>query len=101
MEDKYFTTEQVANILQVHPFTILKFINQGKLKGIKLGRMYRLKESDVEKFLEERMTQPRKVEKSVEKIEKEQLLPEKKEEKRNLNVKNNNEDHEDGHYYII
>jgi len=56
MDEKFFTTEQVANILQVHPFTILKFIKQGKLKGIKLGRVYRIKESDVEQFIEDRMT---------------------------------------------
>ena len=56
MTEKILTTEQVANILQVHPFTILKFIKQGKLKGMKLGRVYRIKESDVEAFIEERMT---------------------------------------------
>ena len=56
MDEKFFTTEQVANILQVHPFTILKFIKEGKLKGIKLGRVYRIKESDINKFLEDRMT---------------------------------------------
>jgi excisionase family DNA binding protein len=56
MQEKFLTTEQVANILQVHPFTILKFIKQGKLKGIKLGRVYRIKESDVELFIEERTT---------------------------------------------
>ncbi|MBI4235307.1 helix-turn-helix domain-containing protein [Candidatus Peregrinibacteria bacterium] len=56
MEEKFFTTEQVANILQVHPFTILKFIKVGKLKGIKLGRVYRIKQSDVENFLENMTT---------------------------------------------
>lgn len=55
MIEKFFTTEQVANILQVHPFTILKFIKEGKLKGIKLGRVYRIQESDVKHFLEIRM----------------------------------------------
>ena len=56
MIENFFTTEQVANILQVHPFTILKFIKQGKLNGVKLGRVYRIKESDVKNFLEGRMT---------------------------------------------
>lgn len=55
--ENFFTTEQVANILQVHPFTILKFIKQGKLKGIKLGRVYRIKESEVQAFLDGRSTQ--------------------------------------------
>lgn len=56
MIEKFLTTEQVANILQVHPFTILKFLKAGKLRGVKLGRVYRIKESDVHAFLESRMT---------------------------------------------
>jgi excisionase family DNA binding protein len=56
MIEKFLTTEQVANILQVHPFTILKFLKAGKLRGVKLGRVYRIKESDVQEFLESRMT---------------------------------------------
>lgn len=58
MIENFLTTEQVAKILQVHPFTILKFIKQGKLRGVKLGRVYRIKESDVQAFLDGRMTRP-------------------------------------------
>ncbi len=54
MIENFLTTEQVANILQVHPFTILKLLKEGKLKGIKLGRVYRIKESDIQEFLEGR-----------------------------------------------
>lgn len=54
MAEKLLTSEQVSQILQVHPFTVLKYIKEGKLKGIKLGRVWRIRESDVEKFLEER-----------------------------------------------
>lgn len=85
MIERFFTTEQVANILQVHPFTILKFIKEGKLKGIKIGRVYRIKESDVRKFLGEDI--------NVEE-------PEKKPE----NAKNDEPTDESGdpdHYYII
>lgn len=52
MDEKFFTPEQVADILQVHPYTVLKFIRQGKLKAVKLGRVYRIKQSEVENFLE-------------------------------------------------
>ena len=52
--DKLLTSEQVSEILQVHPFTVLKYLKSGKLKGIKLGRVWRIRESDVERFLEER-----------------------------------------------
>lgn len=49
--EKFLTSEQVAQILQVHPFTVLKYLKSGSLNGIKIGRVYRIKESDVEKFL--------------------------------------------------
>ncbi len=53
MEEKILTPEQVAQVLQVHPFTVLKFIKQGKLRASKLGRVYRIRESDVAHFLDE------------------------------------------------
>ena len=100
MDEKFFRTEQVANILQVHPFTILKFIKEGKLKGIKLGRVYRIKESDIKKFLEERMTKNEKKhnpEESKPIIEKEM---EKEKEDDNYRINKDKKD-EDNHYYII
>ena len=67
--DEILTSEQVAQILQIHPFTVLKFIKQGKLKASKLGRVYRIRRSDVERLLdqtgqqseEEPKKQPKKV----------------------------------------
>jgi excisionase family DNA binding protein len=53
MEETILTVDQVAHIIQVHPFTVLKFIKQGRLKAAKLGRVYRIKRSDVDAFLEE------------------------------------------------
>lgn len=54
MADKLLTSEQVAEILQVHPFTVLKYIKNGSLKAIKLGRVWRIRERDIDTFLEER-----------------------------------------------
>jgi len=54
MTDKLLTTQQVSQILQVHPLTVLKYIKAGKLKGIKLGRVWRIREKEVEIFLEDR-----------------------------------------------
>lgn len=56
MQDRILTPDQVASILQIHPLTVLKYIKQGKLKGAKLGRVYRIRESDVEKFLDQSTT---------------------------------------------
>jgi excisionase family DNA binding protein len=77
MTDKLLTTEQVSGILQVHPFTVLKYIKQGKLKGIKLGRVWRIRESDVDKFIEERSAadykkEPQKAKEEAEPVKKEE-----------------------------
>jgi len=89
MIERFFTTEQVANILQVHPFTILKFIKSGKLKGIKIGRVYRIKESDVRRFLGEDV----EAEESKDKDPKGDSKPEKEELP--------DESDDSDHYYII
>lgn len=91
MIERFLTTEQVAGILQVHPFTILKFIKQGKLPGVKLGRVYRIKESDVMQFLEERTTGGRKSPRQEVEI--------KREEPHVDTAKEGNDD--GAHYYII
>jgi len=52
MEETILTVDQVARILQVHPFTVLKFIKQGKLRAARLGRVYRVRRSDVDRFLD-------------------------------------------------
>jgi len=54
--DRLYTTNQVAKLLQIHPLTVLKYINSGKLRAIKLGRVYRVTETSLQKFLEDGMT---------------------------------------------
>jgi excisionase family DNA binding protein len=101
MIEKFFTTEQVANILQVHPFTILKFIKEGKLKGVKLGRMYRIKESDVKIFLEERMTGGPTKKKPQKEEEVKEIDNEETKEHFKIENKDKNSDDDDQHYYVI
>ena len=56
MVDTLYTTEQVAKLLQIHPLTVLKYIKSGRLKAIKLGRIYRVTDPALQKFLEGEMT---------------------------------------------
>ena len=102
MIEKFLTTEQVANILQVHPFTILRLIKSGKLKGVKLGRVYRIKEADVQEFLERSST--KESEKKEKRKEPAKKMPKKEE---NIIYKGSDDDDEDDeetkekHYYLI
>lgn len=45
--EKIYTTEQVAQILQVSVITIRRYIKAKKLKATRIGKDYRIKESDV------------------------------------------------------
>lgn len=56
MDEKIYTTEQVATLLQIHPLTVLKYIKMKKLKAIKLGRVYRIRESALQAFLDQEST---------------------------------------------
>ena len=56
MVERLLTPEQVAEILQLHHLTILKFIRNKKLKSIKLGRVYRVRESELNQFLDRQAT---------------------------------------------
>lgn len=53
MAPTIYTTEQVAELLQIHPLTVLKYIKLGKLKAVKLGRVYRITENFLQEFLEQ------------------------------------------------
>ena len=50
MSNAFFTVDSAATKLDVHPRTILRFINQGKLKAVKVGRQWRIKYSDLQEF---------------------------------------------------
>ena len=55
MEDeKFYTIKEVAELLKVSDGGVRKWLKTGKLKGIKLGRIWRIKKSDLEEFVNER-----------------------------------------------
>ncbi len=58
-EDRLLTTKEVAEKLRVHVKTVLEWINKGELEAIDLGQGYRIKESDLDIFLEHRKKRPR------------------------------------------
>lgn len=50
--DKLLTIEEVAEILRVSTRSVNRYIESGRLKASKIG-WWRIKQSDLDKFLEE------------------------------------------------
>lgn len=89
--EEILTAEQVAQILQVHPFTVLKFIKQGKLKASKLGRVYRIRKSDVDSFLDGQAEEAEKAAKKKEPAKYRTKEPEEIRERRHESKKQKKE----------
>jgi len=47
------TVEQAAEFLQVSPYTVRQWLRSGKMPGRKLGRVYRILDTDLEAFVGE------------------------------------------------
>ena len=56
---KFFTVQELADSLNVHPNTIRNWINSGDLKSYKLGNALRISKEDLEKFLEKNKQEQR------------------------------------------
>ena len=52
MTEKVLTPAQVAERLQVSVFSIQDWLRQGKLKGFKAGKLWRIREADLEEFMQ-------------------------------------------------
>jgi excisionase family DNA binding protein len=48
---KLYTVDEVAAILKVHRNTVIMLINTGELKAAKIGRQYRIKETDLNDYI--------------------------------------------------
>ena len=58
-KDKLLTIEEVAEILRVSERSVNRYIVSGKLRASKIG-WWRIKQSDLDRFLEETSNQVRK-----------------------------------------
>lgn len=46
-----YTVEQTAELLHLSQETVKRLLRSGRLGGIKIGRLWRVRESDLEAFL--------------------------------------------------
>ncbi|MGB7291576.1 MAG: helix-turn-helix domain-containing protein [Thermodesulfobacteriota bacterium] len=49
--NNFYTVEEVASLLKVHPNTVRGWIRQGKLNAIKINTLTRIREADLEIFM--------------------------------------------------
>lgn len=57
MEDKYYSVEQISEMLKIHPKTIQRYIREGKLFASKIGKSWRITGHDLSVFIENSKTQ--------------------------------------------
>jgi len=48
--DNWLTIKDITARLKLHPNTIARYIQEGKLRGVKVGKGYRVRESDLAQF---------------------------------------------------
>jgi len=54
---RYLTVREVAGTLRVSNMTVYRLINAGQLPAVRVGKSFRLREDDVNRYLADRYTQ--------------------------------------------
>jgi len=52
-EGTYYTSQELAKKFKVTYLTVFRWIKSGKLKAFKVGKQYRVKQEDLESFIEQ------------------------------------------------
>jgi excisionase family DNA binding protein len=55
---RFLTVAEVADLLRVSSMTVYRLIKAGELAAVRVGKSYRVREADVDAYLEARYTQP-------------------------------------------
>ena len=48
---RVYTVEEVAEMMKVHPRTVYRMLDQGRLKGFKFGAAWRITQDEVDAIL--------------------------------------------------
>ena len=51
--DNLLDVQELSTRLGFHPDTVREYLREGKIKGMKIGKRWRVKEEDLQKFLDE------------------------------------------------
>lgn len=58
MTEQLWTAAEVAERLRVSTMTIYRLIRSGELPAVRIGRNYRVRQEDLEAYLEAQVVQP-------------------------------------------
>lgn len=56
-KSRFFTVQEVADLLRVSSMTVYRLIKAGDLPAVRIGKSYRVREDDVDAYLQSRFTQ--------------------------------------------
>ncbi len=57
MRARFLTVAEVASLLRVSTMTVYRLIKADELPAVRVGKSYRLREDDVDKYLSDRYTE--------------------------------------------
>ena len=52
--DRFLTVTEVARALRVSNMTVYRLVNSGQIDAVRVGRSYRIRETDLRRYLEQR-----------------------------------------------
>lgn len=52
MFDKFYSVDEIAELIKIHPKTVQRYIREGKLKACKVGKSWRVTGHDLSTFTE-------------------------------------------------
>lgn len=58
MTDKLYTVSELSEMLKLHPKTIVRFINEGKISGKKVGRAWTVTQAALNTYLQDIQSPP-------------------------------------------
>ncbi len=56
-EQRLLTVREVAEVMRVSNMTVYRLIQAGDLAAVRVGKSYRLREDDIDKYLGDRYTE--------------------------------------------
>jgi excisionase family DNA binding protein len=56
-KSQFLTVAEVARVLRISNMTVYRLISAGQLPAVRVGKSYRLREEDVDRYLADRFTE--------------------------------------------